>query len=135
VALLSEALSRAAGGGLVRVFADTLPEVVDLVRRNAQACTGSAVSAAFVGRVLAAAENTPSGEVQVTRATGNALLTPKEDWVLRLLAGGLPNKRIAVEMDLSTETVKWHVRKVMAKLNASSREHAVHRARMLGLLQ
>jgi LuxR family maltose regulon positive regulatory protein len=55
--------------------------------------------------------------------------------VLQLLAGGLPNKRIATELDLSADTVKWHVKKLLAKLNAGSREHAVDRARMLGLLR
>jgi len=63
------------------------------------------------------------------------MLTPKEGLVLQLLAGGLPNKRIAVELDLSSETVKWHVKKLLAKLNAGSREHAVDRARMLGILR
>ena len=66
---------------------------------------------------------------------GSAMLTPKESLVLQLLAGGLPNKRIAVELDLSSETVKWHVKKLLAKLNAGSREHAVDRARMLGILR
>jgi LuxR family maltose regulon positive regulatory protein len=62
------------------------------------------------------------------------MLTPKENLVLQLLAGGLPNKRIAAELELSSETVKWHVRKLLAKLNAGNRDHAVDRARMLGLL-
>jgi len=40
-----------------------------------------------------------------------------------------------VELDLSSETVKWHVKKRLTKLNAGSRDHAVDRARMLGLLR
>ena len=63
------------------------------------------------------------------------MLTPKENQVLQLLAGGLHNKQIATELELSSETVKWHVKKLLAKLNAGSREHAVDRARMLGLLR
>ena len=63
------------------------------------------------------------------------MLTPKENQVLQLLAGGLPNKRIAVELQLSNDTVKWHVKKLLAKLNAGNRDHAVDRARMLGLLR
>jgi len=31
--------------------------------------------------------------------------------------------------------VKWHVKKLFGKLNAGSREHAVNRARILGLLR
>ena len=55
--------------------------------------------------------------------------------MLQLLAAGLANKRIAAELGLSSETVKWHVKKLFAKLNAGSREHAVERARMLGLIR
>jgi LuxR family transcriptional regulator, maltose regulon positive regulatory protein len=55
--------------------------------------------------------------------------------VLPLLAGGLPNKRIASQLGLSSETVKWHMKKLLTKLDAGSRGHAVDRARMLGLLQ
>jgi LuxR family maltose regulon positive regulatory protein len=135
VARLTEALSRAESGGLVRVFADTLPEVVDLVHRRTQASPAGAVTPAFIDRVLAASEPSATTERRTAPSTGNALLTPKENQVLQLLAGGLPNKRIATELELSSETVKWHVKKLLAKLNAASREHAVHRARMLGLLR
>ena len=55
--------------------------------------------------------------------------------MLQLLAAGLPNKRIATELGLSSETVKWHVKKLFAKLGAGSRDHAVQRARMLGLVK
>jgi LuxR family maltose regulon positive regulatory protein len=134
-ALLIEALSRAESGGLVRVFADTLPEVVDLVRRRVQGGPAGTVTHAFIERVLAGAEATATSELRATPPAGNALLTPQENQVLQLLAGGLPNKRIAAELELSSETVKWHVKKLLAKLNAGSRDHAVHRARMLGLLR
>jgi LuxR family maltose regulon positive regulatory protein len=132
---LIEALSRAESGCLVRVFADTLPEVVDLVRRRMQGGPAGAATRAFIDRVLAAAEGAVTSELRAAPPGGNALLTPKENQVLQLLAGGLPNKRIATEMELSSETVKWHVKKLLAKLNAGNRDHAVDRARMLGLLR
>ncbi len=37
-------------------------------------------------------------------------------------------------MDISEETVKWHIKNLFAKLNAGTRKHAVDRARLLGLL-
>jgi len=132
---LVEALSRAESGGLVRVFADTLPDLTDLVRRHAHEIPASAVTRRFIERVLAAAESTEASDQQPVHPARSALLTPKEDQVLRLLAGGLPNKRIATELELSSDTVKWHVKKLLAKLDAGSREHAVDRARMLGLLR
>jgi LuxR family maltose regulon positive regulatory protein len=134
-ALLIEALSRAESGGLVRVFADTLPEVVDLLRRRGQGGPAGAVTRAFIDRALAASEAAEASARPAGPTTGNALLTPKENQVLQLLAGGLPNKRIAAELELSADTVKWHVKKLFAKLDAGSRDHAVHRARMLGLLR
>jgi len=85
--------------------------------------------------VLAASEATAPSDSRPARLSGNAMLTPKENQVLQLLAGGLPNKRIAAELELSSETVKWHVKKLLAKLNAGNRDHAVDRARMLGLLR
>jgi len=134
VALLTEALSRAESGGLVRVFADTLPEVVDLLRRQVHDGPIETVARAFIDRVLAASEAAATTGQRRPPLAGNAMLTPKENLVLQLLAGGLPNKRIAAELELSSETVKWHVRKLLAKLNAGNRDHAVDRARMLGLL-
>jgi LuxR family maltose regulon positive regulatory protein len=45
-----------------------------------------------------------------------------------------PNKRIARAMEISEETVKWHVKNLFFKLDANTRQHAVRRARLLGLL-
>lgn len=69
----------------------------------------------------------------ITAVTGG-LLTVKETEVLRLLASGLANKLIARTMDISEETVKWHLKNLFSKLNAGSRKHAVDRAHLLGLL-
>jgi LuxR family maltose regulon positive regulatory protein len=134
-ALLREALSRAEAGGLVRVFADSLPRVTELVQYAADANRVGPIGRGFVESVLAAtaADHIPSPPVRV--AGGSAMLTPREQAVLDLLAGGLPNKRIGSELGLSGDTVKWHLKNLFAKLGAGSREHAVARARMLGLLR
>lgn len=71
---------------------------------------------------------------RATVATG-ALLTPKEREVLELLAGNMSNKQIALAMDVSGETVKWHMKNLFEKLNAGTRKHLVDRARMLGILR
>ncbi len=133
-AMLVEAMSRAETGDLVRAFADTMPEVVELVRRLAQDASLAPVSRAFIDRVLGAATAAAAGVAKPVAPVPGGVLTPKEGDVLRLLACGMPNKRIATELGLSSETVKWHVKKLFAKLNAGSREHAVERARMLGLI-
>lgn len=65
----------------------------------------------------------------------SGVLTSKESEVLGLLARGLSNKAIARILDVSGETVKWHLKNLFQKLSATTRKHAVDRARLLGLLQ
>jgi DNA-binding NarL/FixJ family response regulator len=52
-------------------------------------------------------------------------LTPREIDVLRLIAGGNANKEIAARLSLTEETVKGHVKNILAKLGANDRTHAV----------
>jgi len=52
-------------------------------------------------------------------------LTPREIDVLRLVAKGNANKEIAAQLSLTEETVKSHMRNVLAKLEANDRTHAV----------
>jgi len=51
--------------------------------------------------------------------------TPRENEVLQLVADGLANREIGERLFLSEETVKSHVRHLLAKLHARSRAHAV----------
>jgi DNA-binding NarL/FixJ family response regulator len=52
-------------------------------------------------------------------------LTQRERDVLRLLADGLSNDEIGKRLFISPETVRTHVRKAMAKLDADTRTEAV----------
>ncbi len=63
----------------------------------------------------------------------NGPLTPKEAAILKLLNKNMSNKMIARALDISDETVKWHLKNVFLKLSAGTRKHAVDRARLLGL--
>ena len=51
--------------------------------------------------------------------------TGREVEVLQLIADGLVNREIGTRLYLSEETVKSHVRHLLAKLPARSRAHAV----------
>ena len=52
-------------------------------------------------------------------------LSPREIEVLRLIANGNANKIIAVHLSITEETVKGHVKNILAKLAAKDRTHAV----------
>ena len=52
-------------------------------------------------------------------------LTQREREVLRLLADGLANEEIGKRLFISAETVRTHIRKAMAKLDADTRTQAV----------
>ena len=68
------------------------------------------------------------------RRQGSRTLTPKERSILLLLARNYSNKEIAKSIDVSDETVKWHLKNLFNKLDAGSRKHAVTRARSLGFI-
>ena len=61
-------------------------------------------------------------------------LTPREVQVLELLAEGLPNKAIAARLNISDQTVKFHVSAISGKLGAANRTDAVRRAVRRGLI-
>lgn len=60
-------------------------------------------------------------------------LTSRELSVLRLVANGLSNRGIGAQLHLSETTVKFHVRNIMRKLDATSRAEAVYKATRNGV--
>ena len=57
-------------------------------------------------------------------ATDDAL-SSREIEVLQLISGGNANKEIAAQLSITEETVKGHIKNILAKLNANDRTHAV----------
>jgi DNA-binding NarL/FixJ family response regulator len=75
-----------------------------------------------------AARRSPSDKVAPLRPsepTRDNPPSPRELQVLQLISDGLVNREIGTELYLSEETVKSHVRHLLAKLQARSRAHAV----------
>lgn len=62
------------------------------------------------------------------------LLSARQYEILRLLADGLSTDAIAAELGVSLETVRTHIKKLLEKLRARDRAHAVARALRLGLI-
>lgn len=61
-------------------------------------------------------------------------LTAREAEVLTLLSEGLPNKQIALRLQISEHTVKFHIASIFAKLGAGSRTEAVSIGARQGLI-
>ena len=66
-------------------------------------------------------------------ATPHAPLTARQLEILRLIAQGLTNAAIAERLVVTEGTIKFHVRKILAKTNSTNRTEAV--ARVLGAPQ
>jgi DNA-binding NarL/FixJ family response regulator len=62
-------------------------------------------------------------------------LSPRELEVLQRLCAGRSNKEISQDLDISDDTVKWHVRAILQKLNAADRTQAVLAALQRGLVR
>lgn len=61
-------------------------------------------------------------------------LSAREVQVLRIVAAGQPNKIVADSLHISEDTVKGHMKSIMAKLQANDRTHAVMLALKRGFL-
>ncbi len=68
------------------------------------------------------------------RAFGAAMLTDRENQVLRLLAVGLSNREIGVRLMISEATVKFHVRNLRDKLEVRRRTEIVYTATRQGIV-
>jgi DNA-binding NarL/FixJ family response regulator len=67
----------------------------------------------------------PAVAAELAEHATDGALSPREVDVLRLIAGGNANKAIASLLCITEETVKGHVKNILAKLAANDRTHAV----------
>jgi DNA-binding NarL/FixJ family response regulator len=72
--------------------------------------------------------------VNLTLQRRSARLTSREREVLALVATGISNKGIARELQVSPNTVKFHIAAILDKLDASTRAEAVAAALRSGEL-
>ncbi|BCX68916.1 helix-turn-helix transcriptional regulator [Pseudomonas izuensis] len=119
--------------GLVRTFLDEgeafqslLPEL-DLAE--------DAVLGAYYQKLVAEppdlppieADKSSSAAIELTRE--QAALTRREQDIIDLLEQSMSNKRIALALNLSLQTVKWNLKNIFFKLGVSSRYDAIVIAR------
>ena len=121
-----DALQAGARGFLLkRAAADDYVNAIRAVHDSESLLFPSAI------RRLAIRRRAGSGGHQLAAAN----LTERESEVLRLIARGLSNAEIAAELVVGAETVKTHVRNVLAKLGARDRVQAVIAAYESGFIR
>jgi DNA-binding NarL/FixJ family response regulator len=145
------------GIAAIRAIRNELPEIEVLVLASVleRASVVEAIRAGAISYLLkdtqaaelrTAIKVAAAGQVQLSSQASTYLLgavrmpkhleplTPREMDVLRLLAQGHSNKEIARSLHLVEETVKFHVRHILAKLGVQSRTQAVLAAIRLGIV-
>jgi DNA-binding NarL/FixJ family response regulator len=76
----------------------------------------------------------PEIAMEIAEHAADDALTEREISVLRRVAVGNANKQIAVTLGISEETVKAHMKSILAKLAANDRTHAVTIALNRGII-
>lgn len=119
-------LSSGAAGYLLKD--EARQTIVDAVRGVARGERG------WLSRRVAAHAFRCEGAADRGAPGASPALTPREREVLRLVAQGQDNARIAGALGISVETVRTHVTAILGKLRVRSRADAVAWAWMRGLI-
>jgi LuxR family maltose regulon positive regulatory protein len=127
-ASIERALELAEPDGVVLQF--TLAPVQDLLERHPRHRTRHGALLTTILAVLAGRSPAQRREIAPLRED----VSEAELRVLRYLPSNLSAPEIAAELFVSANTVRTHMRRIYAKLDAHSRGAAVERARDLGLL-
>jgi len=120
---LVQAIQSGADGYLLKhLNSNEFLDMIDGLARGEAAITRSMASRLFK-------------HVGTTHEThGGSTLSDREVDVLRLVAAGKPNRVIAKALSISENTVKFHLKNILIKLNVSNRTEAVVVASRLKLI-
>jgi two-component system response regulator DevR len=116
--------------GYVRKNADT----ADIVRAVHTLLRGESVFDAGGAAMPTMMDVLHDADRPPARGLGGAMLTERENQVLRLLAIGLSNREIGHRLLISEATVKFHVRNLRDKLDVRRRTEIVYTATRHGIV-
>nr|WP_314533018.1 LuxR C-terminal-related transcriptional regulator [uncultured Pseudomonas sp.] len=132
---LLEALTQGRRLGLVRTFLDE----GEVLRKMLTALANKQLASedeAYLGQLLERFGPASLGRNNESKAdNASSMLTPRELAILELISQAMANKRVALTLNISLETVKWNLKNIYAKLGVSSRYDAVSWARKQGLIE
>jgi DNA-binding NarL/FixJ family response regulator len=141
VARIAEARSAAPSAKIVALSSQPgAPWVAEAARAGAHAAIAKTVQpgtlALLVREILAGTIHHAFGGQQVAASAGvHANLTPRELEILMRVAGGAPNGRIARDLWVTEQTVKFHLSNVYRKLGVANRTEAAAYAHQQGLTE
>ena len=122
---LFEAVRSGADGYLLKsLTSDEFLEMLDGLRRGEAAMTRQTTAHLMKGLAGLSPQRPPLSQV----------LTQREIELLQLMATGMSNKAIAKKICVSENTVKYHLKNIMQKLEVQNRTEAVAHAIRVGLL-
>ena len=122
--LLSAIQSGAEGYLLKHLSASEFIEMLEGIKRG-EAAISRKTTAFLLKRI--SHPSAPSTTVEA--------LSEREIEILRLLAAGLSNKQISENLMLSENTIKYHLKNILRKLNVQNRTEAVMKAVQTRLLE
>jgi DNA-binding NarL/FixJ family response regulator len=125
----SDVMARAIAAGAVGYLLKdcSIEEVASAVRMAADG--DGALSPQLATSMLAEAQRTTGG------SSGEAVISPREEEVLQLVADGLSLPEVAARLYISVKTVKNHLASIYSKLDARDRTQAVLRAVRMGIIR
>ena len=124
-----------AAHGLRMIFVDAGQPILALLKSLYCALAASDAQASdlrpYIATILQAAA--PVAAAEAAPPTYRHL-SHRETGILKLIAHGMSNKRIALSLGITPETVKTHTKSIFVKLATRTRAQAVARAEAIGLL-
>ena len=115
--LVAAIQSGAEGFLLKHLSAPEFIEMLEGIKRGEAAISRKATTF-LIKRMAQPVPHEPEGEV----------FTDRELEILRLLAGGLSNKQMSERLTLSENTIKYHLKNLLRKLDVQNRTEAVMKA-------
>jgi len=150
-ATVEDILNHGVGEGYIRSIVDQGNEVAQVFREFARArdraSSLSSEIAAYLSDICAAFGNGEASGAPLRLASAPTMggsgapahglveaLTDQEMKVLQLLAGGASNNQIGTSLNISVNTVRWHVANILSKLQVENRTQAASAAYSFGLI-